>query len=252
MINNEVFCILPDRSVLHDACKYLKKLVIAIDGPAASGKSTTAKLVAKRLGYMYIDTGAMYRAMTFKVLENNIPIDDEAAISRLAEVTRIEMTENNDHLTVFLDKRDVTKEIRLQAVTNAASAVSSHRIVRELMVREQQRMGQRGGVVVEGRDIGTVVFPGAELKIFMIASPEIRAERRRKELDASGVKVPVEQLVKEIVERDRKDSERYLSPLKRADGAIVLDTSHMTIDEQVNFILDKVKRLTNGTDESTH
>jgi cytidylate kinase len=249
LINNER---LPDLGFLHDTRKYLKKLVIAIDGPAASGKSTTAKLVAKRLGYMYIDTGAMYRAMTLKVLENNIPIVDEHAISKLAENTRIEMAENDDHLKVFLDKRDVSKEIRSQDVTNAASAVSSYGKVRELMVREQQRIGRRGGVVVEGRDIGTVVFPDAELKIFMVASPEIRAERRRKELEASGVKVPVKQLVKEIIERDRKDSERSLSPLKRADGAIMLDTSHMTIDGQVDFILDKVKKLTNRTDESTH
>jgi CMP/dCMP kinase len=247
-----LFCILSDPSILHGACKYLKKLVIAIDGPAASGKSTTAKLVAKRLGYMYLDTGAMYRAMTLKVLENNIPIADEIAISRLAEKTHIEIIEGNDSLRVLLDKRDVTKEIRFQAVTNAASAVSAYRKVRELMVREQQRMGRCGGVVVEGRDIGTVVFPDAELKIFMVASPEIRAERRRKELEASGVNVPVEQLVKEIVERDRKDSERNLSPLKRAYGAIMLDTSQMTIDEQVEFILDKVKKLTNRENESTH
>ena len=228
----------------------MKKLVIAIDGPAASGKSTTAKLVAKRLGYMYIDTGAMYRAMTFKVLEYNIPVGDEDAISRLAEITQIELTEDHDHLKVFLDKRDVSKEIRSQAVTNASSAVSSYGKIRDLMVREQQRMGARGGVVVEGRDIGTVVFPDADLKIFMVASQEVRAERRWKELDARGVNVNVEQLVKEIGERDKKDSERNLSPLKRAEDAIVLDTSGMTVDEQVNFILDKVKNIIAGLDES--
>jgi len=251
LIKNQVFCILFVRSVLLDAYKYLKKLVIAIDGPAASGKSTTAKLVAKRLGYMYIDTGAMYRAMTLKVLENKVPVDDEGAVSRLAETTHIEVMQDGDSLRVFLDRRDVTKEIRSQPVTNAASAVSSYRKVRELMVREQQRMGERGGVVVEGRDIGTVVFPEAGLKVFMVASPEIRAERRRKELEAGGVTVTFEQLVNEIKERDRKDSERSLSPLKRADGAVMVDTSEMTIDEQVEFILDMVKRITNRTDEST-
>jgi len=221
----------------------LKKLVIAIDGPAASGKSTTAKLVAKRLGYNYIDTGAMYRAMTLKVLEEKIPIDDEERISRLAENTRIEIKHENDHLKVFLDNKDVTGDIRLPEVTNASSAVSSYAKVRELMVREQQRMGMNGGVVVEGRDIGTVVFPNADLKIFMIASPEVRAERRRKELSEKGVIISIDQLVREINERDRKDSQRNLSPLKRADDAVILDTSNMTIDEQVNFILDKVKDI---------
>ena len=221
----------------------MKKLVIAIDGPAASGKSTTAKLVAKRLGYNYIDTGAMYRAMTLKVLEEKIPIDDEERISRLAENTRIEIKHENDHLKVFLDNKDVTGDIRLPEVTNASSAVSSYAKVRELMVREQQRMGMNGGVVVEGRDIGTVVFPNADLKIFMIASPEVRAERRRKELSEKGVIISIDQLVREINERDRKDSQRNLSPLKRADDAVILDTSNMTIDEQVNFILDKVKDI---------
>lgn len=221
----------------------MKKLVIAIDGPAASGKSTTAKLVAKHLGYNYIDTGAMYRAMTLKVLEEKIPIDDEERISRLAEKTQIEIKHDNDHLKVFLDNKDVTGDIRLPEVTNASSAVSSYAKVRELMVREQQRMGMKGGVVVEGRDIGTVVFPGADLKIFMIASPEVRAERRQKELSEKGVIVSIEQLIREINERDRKDSQRNLSPLKRADDAMILDTSNMTIDEQVNFILDKVKEI---------
>lgn len=221
----------------------MKKLVIAIDGPAASGKSTTAKLVAKRLGYNYIDTGAMYRAMTLKVLEEKIPIDDEERISRLAEETQIEIEHENDHLKVFLDKKDVTSNIRLQEVTNASSAVSSYAKVRELMVREQQRMGMNGGVVMEGRDIGTVVFPNADLKIFMVASPLVRAERRQKELREKGVNIPIEQLVREINERDRKDSQRNLSPLKRADDAVLLDTSYMTIDEQVNFILDKVKEI---------
>ena len=221
----------------------MKKLVIAIDGPAASGKSTTSKLTAERLGYLHVDTGAMYRAMTLKVLEQNIDVDDIERINQLAEETEIRLQQEQGELKVFLDRHDVSRAIRSQRVTKAVSAVSSIKKVRELMVREQQRMGKQGGVVLEGRDIGTVVFPKADLKIYMVADVEERARRRKKELQKQDVDVPLEQLVNEIVERDQQDSKRNISPLRKADDAIILDTSNLTIDEQVDFIVQKAKEL---------
>jgi len=221
----------------------LKKLVIAIDGPAASGKSTTAKSVAKHLGYLYLDTGAMYRAMTLKALECGIDVESEEDIAGLSNDTVINLEQHGDQLCVILDGRDVTRDIRSQAVTNAVSAVSALKKVREVMVREQRRMGADGGIVMDGRDIGTVVFPKADLKIFMIADVTKRAIRRQKDLKSEGVDVPVDQLTREIIERDRKDSARNISPLAQATDAIVVDTSKMTIDEQVKFIVDRARTV---------
>lgn len=221
----------------------MRKLIIAIDGPAASGKSTTAKLVAEKLGYLFVDTGAMYRAMTLKVLKQNIDVNDAEQIGKLAEKTSIRLERHNGSLKVFLDGEDVTKEIRTRRVTNAVSAVSSIKKVREVMVREQRRMGEDGGIVLEGRDIGTVVFPNADIKIFMIADPKERARRRQKELEQHGVKVSLEELVQEITVRDKKDSSREVSPLRKADDAIVLDTSNLTVKQQVEFIITKAKEV---------
>jgi cytidylate kinase len=221
----------------------LKKLVIAVDGPAASGKSTTSKLVAKDLGYLYVDTGAMYRAMTLKVLQHKINLEVEERISRLAEKTNIRLEQFDDQLKVFLDSKDVTRAIRSQAVTNAVSAVSAIKKVREVMVREQRRMGANGGIVLDGRDIGTVVFPNADLKIFMIANVKERASRRQKDLIKEGVDVSLEELVDEINERDRKDSRRNISPLRKADDAIILDTTNLAITEQVKFIVNKANEI---------
>lgn len=221
----------------------MKKLVIAIDGPAASGKSTTAKLVAERLGYLYVDTGAMYRAITLKVLRHNIDLSDEASINNLAKKSSIRLEQNKNQIKVFLDNKDVTNEIRSPEVTCAVSAVSAIPKVRELMVSMQRKMGKDGGVVLEGRDIGTVVFPNADLKIYMIADVKERAQRRQKDLEKIGVQVDLEKLVNEINERDHKDSHRSLSPLKKADDAIVLDTTNLSIEEQVEFIVEKVKDI---------
>jgi cytidylate kinase len=219
----------------------LKKIVIAIDGPAASGKSTTAKLVAKRLDYLYVDTGAMYRAMTLKVLQQKLSPDHADQIARLAERTSIRLEQKDGELRVFLDSEDVTKAIRSQTVTRAVSAVSVVKAVRDVMVREQRRIGQCGGIVLEGRDIGTVVFPDADLKIFMVANVEERAKRRQRQLERQGTLLPFDQLVNEIIERDGKDSGRNISPLRKADDAIVLDTSNVTIAEQVDFIVGHAK-----------
>ncbi len=221
----------------------LKNLVIAIDGPAASGKSTTSKLVAKDLGLLYVDTGAMYRAMTLKVLQSKIYIESEEEISYLAQNTNIRLEQNEDQVKVFLDNKDVSKAIRSQAVTKAVSAVSSIKKVREVMVREQRRMGERGGIVLDGRDIGTIVFPDADLKIFMIADVKERARRRQKDLEIEGENVDIERLVEEIIERDRKDSKRNISPLCKADDAIILDTSNLRITDQVEFIVKKAKEI---------
>lgn len=221
----------------------MKKLVIAIDGPAASGKSTTSKLIARRLGYLYVDTGAMYRAMTLKVLEQKIDLDDQTAIGQLARQTKISLVHINNELRVLLDGRDVTRAIRSQQVTKSVSAISMIDSVREVMVREQRRMGTEGGIVLEGRDIGTVVFPKADLKVYMVADVEKRASRRQKDLEKQGVEVSLEDLKQEIIERDRKDSKRNISPLRKADDAIVIDTSDLTVDQQVELIVTKANSV---------
>ncbi len=221
----------------------MKKLIIAIDGPAASGKSTTARLVAEKLGYVYVDTGAMYRAMTLKVLEGHIDPHDEERIAAIADKTEIGIQQSDSKIRVSLDGRDVTDAIRNPSVTRAVSAVSALQCVREVMVREQRRIGEAGGIVVEGRDIGTVVFPHADVKIFMIAEVGQRAKRRRFELEQQGIAIGVDELAKEILVRDQKDSQRNISPLKKADDAVVLDTTALTIEEQVEFILTCVRTV---------
>jgi cytidylate kinase len=220
-----------------------KSLVIAIDGPAASGKSTTAKLVAERLGFVHLDTGAMYRALTLKVLQNSLDPHDSEGIERLVKTTRIELRRESGVMRVFLDGMDVSNEIRSIEVTRTVSAVSSLRAVRQAMVHEQRRMGASGSVVAEGRDIGTVVFPDADLKFFVIAGIEARARRRQKDLLQLGVNTDLAEIERAIRERDALDSSREESPLRKAADAIELDTSNMTIEEQVEFVVGHVRRL---------
>jgi CMP/dCMP kinase len=221
--------------------KEQKKITIAIDGPAASGKSTTAKLVAQKLGYLHIDTGAMYRALTLKVIEKKLDPNNEEEVTELARTSSIRLEAGNPTTKVFLDSVDITDKIRTPQVNQAVSTVSSYQGVRDVMVREQQRMSANGGVVLEGRDIGTVVLPSAELKIFMIASVQERVKRRKKDLELSGIIADEKELTKEIEARDRKDSTREISPLKKAADAIELDTSNLTIDDQVDFIVTRAK-----------
>jgi cytidylate kinase len=215
----------------------LKKLVIAIDGPAASGKSTTARLVAGRLGYLHIDTGAMYRAMTLKILSAGINPDNTAEVAGLAGDTRITISVTDGVTGVFLDGVDVTDRLRTPEITRAVSKVSSIAEVRDLMVSEQRRLASAGGVVLEGRDIGTVVLPDADIKIFLVADESERARRRQKELREKKVDVSLDELINEIHERDRKDSSRDLSPLRRAPDAVEVDTSGLTVEGQVEKIL---------------
>ena len=216
---------------------------IAIDGPAASGKSTTAKLVAERLGFVHLDTGAMYRAITLKCLRQGVDPHDTARIDQLVKSTHVQLRRESGVMRVLLDGEDVTDEIRSVEVTRAVSAISSLRSVRQAMVREQRRMGETGSVVAEGRDIGTVVFPDADLKFFVIAGIEARARRRQKDLRQQGVDTSLAEIERAIRERDALDSSREESPLRKADDAIELDTSDMTIEQQVEFVIGRVRRL---------
>ncbi|MEX2116944.1 MAG: (d)CMP kinase [Bacteroidota bacterium] len=221
----------------------MKKIVIAIDGPAASGKSTTAKLVAERLGYLHLDTGAMYRAITLRALRENVSVHDAQQMGVLARNSQIGLRRTKNGNRVFLLEEDVTEEIRTPQVSRQVSAVSSHPTVRAVLVEQQRRLARDGGVVLEGRDIGTVVFPTAELKIFMVADISERARRRRQDLAKTGVQLDNETVAKEIADRDTLDSTREASPLKKADDAIKLDTSGLTIAEQVDFIVSKAMEI---------
>ena len=221
----------------------LKGLIIAIDGPAGSGKSTSAKLIAKKLDYLYIDTGAMYRAITFHALENRA-IGDESRIVELARKCKIELRYNDDKLVVVLNNRNISKEIRSTDVNSSVSEVSKISDVRTLLVEKQREMAAEGsGVVMEGRDIGTVVFPNADVKIFLTAALDTRANRRASEYTENGSKVLVDDIKNNLSNRDKIDSSRNDSPLTKAPDAIEVDTTNVTIDEQVNLILDAVKKV---------
>jgi CMP/dCMP kinase len=224
----------------------LRTIVIAIDGPAASGKSTTARLVARKLGYLHIDTGAMYRAVTLRVLEEKIPLTDAERIGAMAEKTLLRLERGDNGVRVFVNEREVTKQVRSAEVTRSVSVVSSHQRVRSVLVREQRRMAEHGGVVLEGRDIGTVVLPNAELKIFMVASVPERVRRRQKDLEIAGAPIDSAALEKEIIERDRLDSTREASPLRKAEDAIELDTSGLSIEAQVDFVVAKARERIEG------
>ncbi|HEY9187523.1 MAG TPA: (d)CMP kinase [Bacteroidota bacterium] len=222
-----------------------KKISIAIDGPAGSGKSTTAKLVAKELGLQYIDTGAMYRAVALKVLRTNTNPDDIEKISKLVKNIDIQFKNENDKQRIFLDNEDVTELIRDPEVTNLSSPISALQPVREAMVALQKSYGKNGGVVMEGRDIGTVVMPQAEVKIFLIASLYERTKRRHLELQSKGVEKDFYELEKEILARDVRDSTREISPLTKAQDAIEIDTTNLSIEEQVKKIVTIAKERTN-------
>jgi len=222
----------------------MARLTIAIDGPAGSGKSTVARRVAALLGYLYLDSGAMYRAVAKKALERGIPIQDEARLEELARSTRIELQAPTAvqeaaglKNRVFLDGREVTEAIRTGEVAQAASQLATIAGVREVLVAEQQRAGQGGGVVMEGRDIGTVVFPKSELKIFLEASPEVRAQRRWKEHQEKGDEMTLLEVLQEVRERDKRDRERKVSPLVRAKDAVLVDNTAMGIEETARLIV---------------
>ena len=214
-----------------------KQISIAIDGPAAAGKSTVAKVVAKKLSYVYIDTGAMYRTITYAALEQKVDIENEEQLMEVVKNVKIEFQQGENTQLVFLNGQDVSEVIRTPEVTNRVSIVAKHRLVREEMVRRQQELAEKGGVVMDGRDIGTHVLPDAEVKIFMLASVEERAERRHLENMNKGFDSNLEQLKEEIAQRDKLDSEREVSPLKKADDALELDTTSLSIEEVVQKIM---------------
>jgi len=215
----------------------LPNLIIAIDGPVGSGKSTLARRVAALLGYTYIDTGAMYRSVALKALRRQISLDRAQQLASLARETRIDLRAQDGVQQVFLDGEDVTTAIRTSEVAQAASRVAVVPELLKVLVVEQRRAGERGGVVMEGRDIGSVVFPDAQLKIFLTASPEIRAERRWREHQQKGDAIDIARTLEEVRERDRRDRERSTSPLIRAEDAVLVDSTAMEPDEVARLVV---------------
>ena len=207
------------------------KPVIAIDGPAGAGKSTLAAHLARRFGYLNLETGAMYRALALKAIDNDLPFDEEPVLLDLAQGTRIALEPQREGNRVLLDGVDVSRRVREKDVTEAASKVSVHPRLRAWMVSLQRKMGEQGGVVMEGRDIGTVVFPDAEVKIFLDAAPEVRGNRRYRQTGQADVKITEETVIRELKERDERDRNRTESPLQPAGDAAILDSTAMTLEE---------------------
>ena len=220
-------------------------MIVAIDGPAASGKSTTAKMVAKKLKMTYLDTGAMYRAVTLALLRSNTDLDDYDSVCQVVNELELDIYDQGSKTIVRLDGEDVSQAIRSMQVTENVSAVSAVKYVREAMVEIQRNIGKKTNCVVEGRDIGTVVFPDAEFKIFMVADVKMRAERRLKELHEMGENRSLQEVMTDLKRRDEKDSTRSHSPLQKADEAIEIDTSMLSIDQQVEKIINLVREKNN-------
>lgn len=230
----------------------MTKLVIAIDGYSSCGKSTFAKRIAERLGYLYIDSGAMYRAVTLFFLRNGIIRENTIINNRIEEALNriaIDFRKNpgSNRYETFLNGENVEEEIRGHAVAQHVSQVAAIPEVRKKLVELQQQMGQRKGIVMDGRDIGTVVFPNADLKLFMTADPLIRAKRRLKELQAKGANLTLEEVLHNIEERDHIDQNRAVSPLRKANDAITLDNSHMSVDEQMEWVERIISDITDPT-----
>lgn len=216
-------------------------MIIAIDGPAGSGKSTSAKLIAQKMGYLYIDTGAMYRAVTFLSIKKKLKSEND--IVRLAESIDIKLKFENGYTEVFVDNTNITDELRTHEVNAKVSNISKIEGVRNALVNKQREYASlNNGIVMEGRDIGTVVFPDADVKIFLTASLDQRVDRRFREYESNGIKIPVENIKENLVQRDRIDSTRQVSPLQKAADAVEIDTSSVTIEQQVELILREVRK----------
>lgn len=223
--------------------KPLKQIVIAIDGPAASGKSTTAREVARRLGLVYLDTGAMYRAITLKAMRQGIDLNDGNKVAELTRSTKVELRISERSQQVLLDGEDVSVAIRTPEVTAGTTPVSGHPQVREILVQWQRRMGANGGVVAEGRDTTSVVFPDADVKIYLSAAIDARAERRTRDLESSGLATSSDEQAKLLTRRDHADSTRKASPLVKVKDAIEIDTSNISIEEQVQKVIDLAHKV---------
>jgi CMP/dCMP kinase len=217
------------------------KIVIAIDGPSGVGKSTLGKALARRFGYLFIDSGAVYRAIGRKALDAGVALDDRAALAALARDARVHLEGDPDHSRVFLDGREVTESIRLPDASRASSVVATIPEVRQAVVHKLREMSRAGGVVMDGRDIGTKVFPDAQVKLFLEAAPDVRAARRFREERERGRDVTVEQIAAELAERDRRDRERAATPLVKAPDAILIDTSAMPLDRVIERVLEIIQ-----------
>lgn len=226
----------------------MKKLKIAIDGWSSCGKSTLARQIASELGYTYIDTGAMYRAITLYFMRNNTDLNDADAVQHAISniKLRYEKKSDTENGAMMLNGENVETQIRSMSVADQVSKVAALREVREFAVRQQQEMGQSGGVVMDGRDIGTVVFPDAEIKLFMTASPEIRAKRRCLEMNEKGVQTTMEEVIENLKQRDHIDSTRVHSPLTQANDAFVLDNTNLSMQEQLELSLNLIKEKLNS------
>ena len=217
-------------------------MVITIDGPAGSGKSTTAKNAAQRLGFLYLDSGAMYRALTWAAVQNGIDLGDREAVAALASQVMIEISENDGIQTILLDGRNITNEIRLPEITAKIAPVAANPLVRHALVRKQRQLAENGSLVAEGRDMGTVVFPDADIKIYMDAPVQVRALRRQQELAAKGIQADLGRIAEDIRQRDETDSSRMHSPLRVPKDAIRIDTGACSIEEQINMVVDLVHK----------
>jgi len=220
-------------------------MIIAIDSPAASGKSVSAKLLAKELNFLYLDTGAMYRCVAFSIMEEQIDISNKNSLRKFLNYFEIDLKYDDGSLTFFANGRNVTNKIRNSNVSQKVSEISAIPVIREHMVGIQRNFTKDNSCVMEGRDIGTVVFPDAEIKFFIVASDEVRAKRRQIDLESLGEKRSLNDVMDEIKKRDKHDSERGHSPLRKAFNAIEVDTTNMSINEQVSFMINKVKLTTN-------
>ena len=228
-----------------------KRLTIAIDGPSGAGKSTVGRALAKRLGYLYIDTGAMYRAVALKVKEKALVLGDESKLYALVSSLRITFVGKGKETAVLCNGKDVTKAIRSPEMSRLASDVSKKKVVREALVRKQREMAKGGGVVLEGRDIGTVVFPDAEIKFYLDANTEERGRRRFKELAEKGMKVDFNDTLEEVRKRDDNDMNRAISPLRKAEDAFFIDSTGRTVKEIVEQMVNRVKAR-QERDETSH
>lgn len=220
----------------------MKKLTVAIDGPAGAGKSSAARLAAGNVHYLYIDTGAMYRAITWAILQHHVDIQDEAAVSAFIQPLSVRLEPLADTCRVYVNDAEITEEIRTQTISSHVSSVAALAVVRQKLVQLQRDMAKQGGVILDGRDIGTVVLPNADIKIFLTASVHSRAKRRYLEMQAKGSTETLEEIEKSIAHRDYLDSHRAVSPLKQADDAMLLDNSELNLEETADVITKLIRQ----------